>query len=192
MKRTIRTFVAVEIDAAVRQRAAKLIALLSAAGADVKWVDAVNLHFTLKFLDEVSLSDIPELGEVVSRAVATIKPFDLEVHGGGAFPNAARPKTIWLGAGSGQEQMIALHGALEAALAKLGFRKEHRRFTPHLTLGRVRTSGPAVDELGQLLQQQAAFDAGECRVGQVVVFSSELTPEGPLYQALCRAKLGGK
>ena len=192
MKRTVRTFLAVEIDAAVRNRAEGLIKTLAAAGADVKWVEAKNLHFTMKFLDEVALNEIPRISAAVARAAATIEPFDLEVRGAGAFPHAARPKTVWLGAGVGAEAMIALHGALERALGKFGFRKEHRRFTPHLTLGRVRSSGPAVEALGDLLKSQADFSAGQCRAREVVMFSSDLTSEGPLYEALSRAKLGGK
>ena len=60
-----------------------------------------------------------------------------------------------------------------------------------MTLGRVRSSGPAVAPLGELLGQQADFSAGACHAGEVVVFSSQLTPEGPVYEALSRAKLGG-
>ena len=189
MKRTVRTFVAVEIDAAVRGRAAELIRALGAAGAEVKWVDPRNLHLTLKFLDEVAVAEIPRVCDAVGRAAAEVEPFDLEVRGAGAFPNAGRPKTVWLGAGGGQDSMIALHASVEAALGKLGFRKEHRRFEPHLTLGRVRSGGPAVADLGQLLRQQAEFDAGACHVDELVVFSSELTPAGPVYAAFGRAPL---
>jgi 2'-5' RNA ligase len=190
MKRTVRTFLAVEIDNAARGRAVELIRALAAAGADAKWVDAQNLHYTLKFLDEVPLTEIPQICEAAGRAAATVAPFELEVRGAGAFPSAGRPKTVWLGAGRGQEQMIALHGALEKVLKKLGFRQDHRRFTPHLTLGRVRSGGPAVAALGELLRQQADFSAGCCQAREVVVFSSQLTPEGPVYDALARAKLG--
>jgi 2'-5' RNA ligase len=157
----------------------------------VKWVDAGNLHFTLKFLDEVPMSEIPQICQVVGRAAALIEPFELEVRGAGAFPRPERPKTIWLGAGRGGPQMIALHAAVEKPLAKLGFRKDNRRFTPHLTLGRVRSGGPAVGPLGELLLERGDFQAGTCRVREVVLFSSELTAEGPFYEALCRAKLGG-
>jgi 2'-5' RNA ligase len=191
MKRTVRTFVAVEIDAAVRARAVELIHRLDAAGADVKWVDPENLHLTLKFLDEVAVAEIPRVCDALQRGADGVAPLDLELRGAGAFPNASRPKTVWLGARRGQQQMIALHAAVEAALSQLGFRKEHRRFEPHLTLGRVRSGGPAVAALGQLLCQQSDFQAGQCHVAEVVVFSSELTPAGPLYAALGRARLCG-
>ena len=192
MKRTVRTFVAVELNDRVRQQAVALIESLAAVGADVKWVDAENLHLTVKFLDEVAMKEIPRVCDAVARAAAIAAPFELEIRGAGAFPNAARPKTVWLGAGGGQEQMAALFAALETSLAKLGFRKEPRRFVPHLTLGRVRSGGPAVAALGELLQQRADFRAGESRIARLVVFSSELTPQGPLYSPLSYAPLGGK
>ena len=112
--------------------------------------------------------------------------------------------------------MVLLHDRVEAPLADLGYREEHRRFQSHLTIGRVR-GGPAgkirvkgdspiladtkigtvplfpadgIAELGNLLQQQADFLAGRMTVGKVTVFSSTLTPAGPIYEVLDRARLG--
>jgi 2'-5' RNA ligase len=192
MKDTIRTFVAVEIDAAVRQRAGELIEQLRGSGADVKWVEVENLHLTLKFLGEVRSREIPQVCEAVERAAAGAERFELELSGAGAFPNVRRPRTVWLGAGKGSEEMVLLHKEVEAALGKLGFRPEQRRFQPHLTIGRVRRGGPAVAELGQLIEQRADFFAGRADVQQVVVFSSQLDRSGPTYEALSRARLGGK
>jgi len=88
--------------------------------------------------------------------------------------------------------MVALHDAIEDALTKLGFSKDRRRYRPHLTIGRVRRGGPGVRELGLLLQAKADFAAGWLSVRETVVFSSQLQPTGPVYEALGRAKLGGK
>ena len=88
MKRSVRSFVAVETSAAVRQRAVALIESLAAVGADVKWVAPENLHLTIKFLDEVALAEIPRVCDAVARAVAGVKPFELQVRGAGAFPTA--------------------------------------------------------------------------------------------------------
>ncbi|HYW78168.1 MAG TPA: RNA 2',3'-cyclic phosphodiesterase [Thermoguttaceae bacterium] len=192
MKRTVRTFAAVEINAAIRSTAEKLIESLRPAGADVKWVEPQNMHLTLKFLGEVPTNEIPHVCDSVARATAKIDPFEFEVRGAGAFPNATRPRTLWLGAGAGEEAMIALHGHVEKALMKLGYRKEHRRFHPHLTIGRVRQGGPGVQQLGELLKEQSDLEAGKTTVSHVVVFSSELDRSGPIYQALGRAKLGTK
>ena len=190
MKKTFRTFVAVEISEAIRARAGELIAALCGATADVKWVEPHNLHLTLKFLGDVPEREIAEVCRAVQRGAAERKRFDLEVRGAGAFPNAARPRTVWLGAGAGAEQMVMLHARVEVPLAELGYRQEHRRFQSHLTIGRVRGGGPGIAALGTLLQQQADFMAGRMTVGKVTVFSSTLTPDGPIYEVLGTAPLG--
>ncbi len=127
----------------------------------------------------------------VAHGAAEVEPFDLEVRGAGAFPTIARPRTVWLGAEAGAERMVVLHDRVEAALAKLGFREEHRRFQTHLTIGRVRGVGPGIAELGTLLQQHADFLAGRVGVQQVTVFASTLTSSGPIYEVLGTAPLGG-
>ena len=83
-----------------------------------------------------------------------------------------------------------LHARVEVPLAELGYRQEHRRFQSHLTIGRVRGGGPGIAALGTLLQQQADFMAGRMTVGKVTVFSSTLTPDGPIYEVLGTAPLG--
>ena len=191
MKRTLRTFIAVEITQAIRNRAGELIAALAVTPADVKWVDPHNLHLTLKFLGDVQQQEIACVCQAMARGATEVEPFELDVRGAGAFPNAARPHTVWLGASGGSEPMLVLHDHVEAAVAKLGYREEHRRFQTHLTIGRVRGLGPGVAELGHLLQQQADFSAGRMTVGKVTLFASTLTPNGPIYDVLGTAPLGG-
>jgi len=174
----------------VQQRAAELIGIFAATGAKISWVKPKNLHLTLKFLDEVPLSSIPQVSSAVQEAAAACEPFELELCTAGAFPNAGRPRTLWLGTGQGSESLANLHSALESALKSIGFPKEHRRFAAHLTIGRVRGPGPGLSELGPLIKQNAGFSAGRFAVTELVVFSSHLTPQGPIYEALSRAVLG--
>ena len=96
---------------------------------------------------------------------------------------------MWLGTGQGSEPLGKLHAALESALKPIGFPKEHRRFAAHLTIGRVRGPGPGLGELGPLIRQHADFTAGQFPVAELVVFSSQLTPQGPIYEVLSRAAL---
>jgi 2'-5' RNA ligase len=192
MRDTVRTFIAVETSAAVRQKAAELIKLLAAAGAKVSWVKPENLHLTLKFLDEVRWNAIADVTAAVQRAAQSVGPFELEIRGAGAFPSPGRPRTLWLGTAEGSEPLAALHAALETALKPLGFPKEHRRFAAHLTLGRVREAGPGAGELAALIKQHADFSAGQFTVRELVVFSSELTPQGPIYEAIGRGPLASQ
>jgi RNA 2',3'-cyclic 3'-phosphodiesterase len=214
MKKSFRTFVAVEIDKPIRARAKELIDSLAGTSADVKWVETHNMHLTLKFLGEVHEREIFEVCQAVERGAVQVESFELEVCGAGAFPNAARPRTLWLGAKEGTEPMIQLHDRIEAELAELGYREEHRRFQVHLTIGRVRGGengkrGPSpygrraaqaedsrsldqgIVELGELLQLQSDFAAGSMTVDKVSVFASTLTSDGPIYERLGVASLGG-
>jgi RNA 2',3'-cyclic 3'-phosphodiesterase len=191
MKNTLRTFVAVEITGPIRARADELIAALDGTAADVNWVEPHNLHLTLKFLGDVHQREITNICRAIGRGTAELDPFDVEVRGAGAFPNSARPRTVWLGVAAGTEPMVVLHDRAEVELAKLGYREEHRRFQPHLTIGRVRGAGMGIDELGKRLQSHADFLAGRMTVAKVTLFSSTLTPDGPIYEVLGTAPLGG-
>jgi len=190
MGQTVRTFVAVETGAEVRRAAVELIEQLRAAGADVKWVAPENLHLTLKFLGDVALTETARICDALARAAAEVEPFEFELAGAGAFPNTSRPRTIWLGATGDDRPIRALVDCVEKRLQKLGFRREGRRFQTHLTLGRLRRPGPEVRQLGELLKELADYPAGKTRVSEVVLFSSQLTPAGPIYAPLGRARLG--
>ena len=192
MQRTVRTFIAVEISSEIRSRARRLIAELAPLTSGVKWVEPHNLHLTLKFLGEVEMLEIPQVCNAVALAVADLPPFDLHAAGAGAFPTLERPRTIWLGVDQGVDEMVELHDALDERLAPLGFRREPRRFRPHLTIGRVRNcSAQEIRALGQLLLQQKDFAGGSSDVSEVIVFSSELGRDGPAYEPLSHAPLGG-
>jgi 2'-5' RNA ligase len=113
----------------------------------------------------------------------------MEVRGIGAFPDARRPRILWMGSGEGAQTMIALADRVEEQLHRLGYRREPRRFQPHLTLGRVR-GGRAV-ELGPILEKYADLEIGQISVEEVIVFSSTLERTGPIYDPIGRAALRG-
>jgi len=188
MQHTIRTFVAAEISLDVRARAAALIKKLRATPARVHWVEPDNLHLTLKFLDNVETERIPQVCREIIKVTRRLPQFEFHSFGVGAFPDATRPRTVWIGVGEGSQQLIELHDAIDGALDGMGFRSEHRRFRPHLTIGRVRgTEG--VEELAELMAEFADYDCGATIVEDAVVFASKLDREGPLYEVLGRCDL---
>ncbi len=168
-----------------------MIKILHAAEADVKWVETQNLHLTLQFLGEVPEQQVAAVLKAVEQGAAQVQAFDLEIGSAGAFPNSNRPRTLWIGAGAGSQQMADLHDHVALELAGLDYQDEDRRFQTHLTIGRTR-SGKNVAALGQLLKQHADFQAGRMRVEKVTVFSSKLGRGGPTYEVLATAPLGGK
>jgi 2'-5' RNA ligase len=96
---------------------------------------------------------------------------------------------IWAGVGDGAAEAVQLHDALEPPLLELGcYRREERQYTPHVTLGRVNGDGGA-ERLAAALARRADWQGGTTEVGEVHVLSSELTPQGPVYTVLSRAKL---
>src|SRR5260370_42674747 len=116
--------------------------------------------------------------------------FPLRFEGVGCFPNSRRPRIVGIGVGEGPQELCALPDDLEPPLLDLGcYRREERKYTPHITLGRVKSDRPT-EKLGPALLKHAGWQGGEIAVTEVLVMSSELTPQGPLYTVLSRAKLG--
>ncbi len=188
--KTLRTFIAVDASDEVRARALDLIERLRPAHSSVKWVTAENLHWTIKFLGDVEAEVTADICRQVSEAVSHLAPFQIKARGAGAFPKPDRPRTLWLGVGEGESEMTALAAAIDDSLQPLGLRGEARKFTPHLTLGRVR-GAPQGDSLADQIVRNADFDAAAQTVESVVIYSSLLERQGPVYQPLGRAKLGG-
>jgi 2'-5' RNA ligase len=192
MSNFVRTFIAVEIPLEVKERAVRLIDQLRATPAKVKWVSPAAMHWTIKFLGDVAMTETPQICQAVARAVEPLAPFDVEACGAGAFPDARRPRTVWIGMSQGADQMIELHDRVEAELETLGYRPEGRRFRPHLTIGRVRSGPHEAEELGRLVEAHADFDGGLSTVFEAVVFTSELGPDGPTHEPLGHAELKGR
>lgn len=186
---TMRTFIAVELSSAVRRRAGELIAHLQTAEAKVTWVRPEQMHVTLKFLGDVPNIEVPKVCAAVVSGSAACEPFELGLHRAGAFPDVERARTLWIGVDRGLEPVRALQHSVESQLARLGFPKERRQFHPHLTIGRVRQGGPELQDLSQLLNQFADFNAGTCSIGEVLVLGSFLDPSGPTHEVLGRAPL---
>ena len=185
----IRTFVAIEASLEQRGHARRLMERLKRAEANVNWVAAENLHWTLKFVGDVDETEIHNVCRAVNTATETVDSFELDCVGAGAFPDARRPRTVWAGAGQGSEPAMSLQAVIDDALERLGYRRDGRQFHPHLTLGRVRGSAPATQRLGELILQHDDFCVGKLIVDEVVVFSSRLNKSGPRYTALAHSNL---
>lgn len=185
----IRTFIALDLGESVRERLVSLQEALARTGAEVNWVEPENLHITLLFLGEVDEREVADVCRVVAERAQKIAPFSLQIQGAGAFPNLRRPRVIWVGVAGGTQEVVALHDTLEEGLLELGcYRREDRQFTPHVTLGRVKKE-ENTQPLAALLAKKGVFQAGSTTITSVQVMSSQLTPDGPIYSVLSRARL---
>lgn len=186
----MRCFVAVNIPGEIREKVGKFTSALSlgAAGRGVRWTRPENIHLTLKFLGNVDRDALPELAAALEAALAGQSPCRLKVRGAGLFPPRGRPRIVWVGLAGETAALAALQAAVESALAPLGFPREKRPFTPHLTVGRVRDPRRS-GSLGPEIAAAAAREWGQCVVDRVHLMRSELFPTGPRYSILRSVRL---
>jgi 2'-5' RNA ligase len=177
----VRLFVALEIPAAVRDNLATLIKELRNAELKVRWVRAENLHVTLKFLGETPFEKLEEIRNALS-AVHSEQPVELDFRGLGFFPNERHPRVLWAGMDASPD-VQSLAASMDQALEKLGFPREDRAFTPHLTLARFST--PRITEkLRAAIQQNMARESGRVKTNEFHLIESKLKPSGAEYTRL--------
>jgi RNA 2',3'-cyclic 3'-phosphodiesterase len=189
----MRAFIAVEIDEAVRRRAAQLSRAMAAAleggggRRSVAWTAPQNLHLTLRFLGEIDAAT----AEAVTGRLAPpfdAPAFEIGLSGLGTFPPAGPPRVIWLGVSGGAKALSDVAREVDARLAGLGLPKEERGFHAHLTLGRVKS--PVSGRLRDAIAAAGAADAGRCLVDHVTLFESRLSPAGATYSVIATSRLG--
>lgn len=187
---SIRTFIAVDLDEDIRKAIARACGAIDLGGAKVRWTSPDQLHVTLKFLGDVPDDRVADVCDIVADAAARHDPFHFGVRGLLAIPPAGRKlRMVWAGVTDPTGELAALQEHVETSLLGLGFREETRRFRPHVTAGRFRR----VRNVGRVREAVAGLaesDFGVQEVGEAVVYSSLLTPEGAVHQRVAGAPLG--
>ena len=185
MEETVRAFVAADLLPEVVNELARVVSAL--AGARVKGLRPVRpegVHLTLKFLGSVPLSDIPAVTSALSSVVRQFRPFTVEIGGFGAYPGDHSPRVLWTGV-SGPETLFRLRADIEEPLTSLGFPADSCRWSPHLTLARIRDGTSKRD-------RRLAWDAlvslepvaRTTKVSSVSLVASRLTPKGAVYSTI--------
>jgi 2'-5' RNA ligase len=188
----IRTFIAIDLGAGVKDRLTKLQEALGRTATGVKWVRPQNMHLTLLFLGEVEQLEVVSVCRLVQERARRHGPFTLTVEGVGAFPNTRRPKILWTGFTEGVDDLRALHTDLEVGLLELGcYRREDRAYTPHLTLGRL-THEERSEDWAPVIAKHCDWQGGTLPVDEVLVMASELRRDEPQHSVMGRAALEGK
>ncbi len=162
----------------------------------VRWVRSEGIHLTLKFLGSIGANSVPVVSQALARCAASTAPFELSLDSVGAFPGVrdpSDPRVVWIGLGGALEPLSELQQSLERELEGLGFARERRGFTPHLTLGRTRESAPIPQRrrLAQALAATAIERREAMPVKEIALIQSDLTPTGAVYTRLYSARLGG-
>ena len=170
----VRLFVGVELPEDVRERIASLCAGVPGA----RWVQPENLHLTLRFIGEVANGDADD----IYHALSAVRPrsFDVILSGVGHFDTGNEVRALWVGVERNAE-LVALRDRIESALVRVGLAPEGRRFTPHVTLARLKDT--PLHRVSAFLAQNSLFRAGPIPVSHFTLFSSFLQGSGAIHTA---------
>jgi 2'-5' RNA ligase len=188
----IRAFIAIELTAEIQNRLDEVTTAFKKQlnGVPVRWVPAGNIHLTLKFLGDVSVANVKILTDILKTEVAGHRPFEVSVGGAGAFPNNRRPRVIWVGVEAPSELTMVQNG-VEAAMERLGYAREDRPFSPHLTVGRISRNANSDDTrlISKVLETCRVGFLGAACVQEICLFRSDLQPTGAVYTRIFDAVL---
>ncbi len=150
--------------------------------ADIKTVESQNIHITLKFLGDTPEEKIDQIEQIIKDSVKGIGPFSIKLNGTGVFPNKNYIRVVWIGI-KDIEKLITIAKNIDEKIASLGFKKEKRGFSAHLTVGRVKTAKNK-DVLLKKIEDYSDFDFGIQEVKSIKLKKSDLTPKGPIYTTM--------
>lgn len=189
----IRVFIAVDLPPAIQESVEKQTAPLRRTLGDdlIRWVPAQNMHLTLKFIGNIATSHLDFLKQMLTQSVNSQRQFDLQVGGIGSFPNLKRPRVLWVGIHAPAD-LTSLQKNVEAGAVRLGYEKEERAFSPHLTLGRVRQNVSAADlqRIRSALENTQIGRIGTATIEAVHLYKSDLHADGSIYTKLLSVPLG--
>jgi 2'-5' RNA ligase len=182
MPESIRSFLAFDIESdTVLKRLVTAQRQLVQTGADLKIVVPHNIHITIRFLGNIA----PAMVEKIFEEMKQVKfaSFTVQIKGLGAFPNPRYPRVVWAGIIEGTEHIKSVFSQIEPKLRGLGFTPDHKGFSPHLTIARVR-SGRNKQKLTAFLTENANYEFGALDAKCLRLKKSTLTPKGPIYSTL--------
>ena len=185
----IRAFIAIEVPPEVKNHLSSVSATLGSLDPDARLAPVSNLHLTLRFLGNIEESRVSGLGDAIRRCARQVRPFSLAVRNLGAFPSRKRPRVVWTGV-SGDGDLERLHHLLEVELQQQGIEREKKRFRPHMTLLRVKTSRNLKRLSGFLDQEEKRTSPVSFRVRRIHLFESRLHSRGARHRKLVTAELG--
>jgi 2'-5' RNA ligase len=189
---TIRCFIAIELPSQVRRALEDLQGTLG-KGREMaaKWVAPGGIHLTLTFLGDVPGERIRLVVSAMEQVGANGAPLALHLAGAGCFPSAERPRVLWVGMAGDVERLAELQAQVQIAMAGLGFPREARPFTPHLTLARMRdyAAPEELQRVGKAVRALAVPRIG-FTAAEVALIRSDLLPSGAVYRVLASSRLG--
>ena len=188
MAEKTRAFIAIELPDQIRHAILNVQNRLKRELKGIKWIAPGNIHLTLRFLGDLDKSEIDTVIKALDNAAFKGTPFSFSAKGVGAFPGFSRPRVLWVGLAGEVSRLSEFYVVLEDQLERFGLEKEERKFKGHLTIGRVKgrlDSRRFIESIKPFMD----FETEPFSVSQIILFKSELRPEGPVYTRLHKARL---
>ncbi len=185
----LRTFLGLDLDDSILDGFEEVGSKLDDPQAKIRWVARENLHVTMQFLGSVADERTSEVCKAVADGAAQVQPFDFELRHLLCVPPRGQLRMVWVGVHDPSGRLASLHEIVAGQLSGLGFREEDRAFRPHITLARVKSirNPEAFRETAAVYRER---NFGVQHVAELVTYSSQLTPDGPIYTPIARAALG--
>lgn len=185
----VRLFIAVPISDKVRSVIHSIQEYLKGFITDerISWTNTMNIHLTMKFLGETSVSAVGRISKNIEKSVIGLPIFNLDIKNTGVFPSENRPRVLWIGCREGNEHLSIMNKKIDSGLTRLGFKKERKKFIPHLTLGRVRYISAGSLVIKKFMSK--IIEPCIVNIDRVNLYQSILKPLGPEYRILETFKL---
>lgn len=154
----------------------------------IKWVKPENFHLTLKFLGKTHIDKIEKIKIELSEIAKNNEPFDMKIQGSGVFKDFFRPTILWVGVRD-HKNFEKLKNDIENTMAELDFQIDHRRFKPHLTIGRIKDIKKR-DEFEKFVRGYEHYLFQVIHIEEIILYESILKAEGPAYVELEKFNIG--
>ncbi|MBR9976550.1 MAG: RNA 2',3'-cyclic phosphodiesterase, partial [Bacteroidetes bacterium] len=178
---------------AAREHIAGIVECLAEHEKGVRWEDAAKIHMTVKFLGDVEEEALDALSAKLRTGIGELaragEQGDIvaEIDRTGAFPNLRRPRIVWLGFDTPPPRLHSLRDMVEAICVREGMEADDKRFTPHLTIGRVRRNAKGNGLENGL--EQCSFPVVSVRFTALSIMTSNLTSRGAIHSERTRLSL---
>ena len=187
-----RIFAAIDISEEARAAASRYIESLRQRFSHLRvgWDKPQKLHLTLKFLGDTSDERLEKFTSAIEKTARQISDFKLRLDGTGVFPNQRKARILWLGVTDAKGSLRKLSRILENECERQNFPREARDFKAHLTIARLREPEKSKSLAETHLQEK--FEAVEFEVSEIVIYESELSPQGSRYTIVSKKVIGDK
>jgi 2'-5' RNA ligase len=188
----IRSFLAFELSTEMKSKVNGVYENVRNSRLEVRWVRPQGIHITVVFMGDVREEDIAAIGNEMGKVCSEFASFRASLKGMGCFPSCRNPRVIWIGLEAEIERMSSFREDLQKRLVPFGVKAEKRGFNPHLTLGRFKKPSRDESEIGKLIDKHKDLTSPVCSLHELVLFKSDLKPDGAIYTKMLSSSLCGK